>query len=275
MEQGWIDTHIAPVQWMHVPASTGGIVAAAVGGRAPGPGATEYERFIAFVGEAEATPDRHAAIARAVAAREDGFDRLLTEHRTCLAERWRDADIVIDGDEQLQTAVRFALYHLMGSARDRDEAAVGARRADRPGLPGPCLLGRRHVRPAVLRGHTPASARAMLEYRIRRLPAAHAQTPGPSAGGRPVPVGVRRFGERRHAPARRATAPAGWSRSAPGSSRSTSSPTSPGRRACYLDWTGDDDVPARGPGRELIVETARYWASRIRVDREGAGTSTA
>ena len=40
--------------------------------------------------------------------------------------------------------------------------------------------------------------------------------------------------------------------------------------ACYLDWTGDDAFAA-GPGRELIVETARYWASRIRVDHDGRG----
>jgi trehalose/maltose hydrolase-like predicted phosphorylase len=35
-----------------------------------------------------------------------------------------------------------------------------------------------------------------------------------------------------------------------------------------VDWTGDAAF-ADGPGRELLVETARYWASRIRVD--GAG----
>ena len=35
-----------------------------------------------------------------------------------------------------------------------------------------------------------------------------------------------------------------------------------------MDWTGDEEF-ARRPGRELLVETARYWASRIRVDRDG------
>ena len=38
--------------------------------------------------------------------------------------------------------------------------------------------------------------------------------------------------------------------------------------ACYLDWTGDEAFAA-GPGRDLIVETARYWASRVRYDRDG------
>ena len=41
--------------------------------------------------------------------------------------------------------------------------------------------------------------------------------------------------------------------------------------ACtYSDWTGDRAF-AEGPGRELLTETARYWASRIRVDPAGRG----
>jgi trehalose/maltose hydrolase-like predicted phosphorylase len=40
--------------------------------------------------------------------------------------------------------------------------------------------------------------------------------------------------------------------------------------ACYIDWTGDE-VFASGPGRELIVQTARWWASRIELDEQGRG----
>jgi len=38
--------------------------------------------------------------------------------------------------------------------------------------------------------------------------------------------------------------------------------------ACYLDWTDDEDF-RHGPGLELLVETARYWASRIRIGDDG------
>ena len=38
--------------------------------------------------------------------------------------------------------------------------------------------------------------------------------------------------------------------------------------AWYMDWTGDQAFTA-GPGRELLVETARYWASRIHTERDG------
>jgi trehalose/maltose hydrolase-like predicted phosphorylase len=40
--------------------------------------------------------------------------------------------------------------------------------------------------------------------------------------------------------------------------------------ACYIDWTGDAAF-ASGPGRELIVQTARWWASRIELDADGRG----
>lgn len=39
--------------------------------------------------------------------------------------------------------------------------------------------------------------------------------------------------------------------------------------ATYTDWTGDE-ASAHGPGRELLVETARYWASRIRTEGDGS-----
>jgi trehalose/maltose hydrolase-like predicted phosphorylase len=38
---------------------------------------------------------------------------------------------------------------------------------------------------------------------------------------------------------------------------------------CYVEWTGDDDF-ARGPGLTLLVETARYWCSRVRWHADGS-----
>jgi trehalose/maltose hydrolase-like predicted phosphorylase len=114
----------------------------------------------------------------------------------------------------------------------------------------------------------PAAARAMLEYRIRRLPAARelarrlgregARFPWESArDGTDVtpthahlPTGeiVRiRTGELEE----HIVADVAWAAS------------------CYVDWTGDLEF-AEGPGRDLFVETARYWASRIRRNGDGA-----
>ena len=38
--------------------------------------------------------------------------------------------------------------------------------------------------------------------------------------------------------------------------------------ACtYIDWTNDQEFAA-GPGRDILIETARYWASRVRIDNQ-------
>ena len=75
----------------------------------------------------------------------------------------------IEGDPDAELAVRFALFHLLASAAADGEAAVGAR-----GLTGPVYAGHVFwdadvfVLPVLAAVHPPA-ARAMLEYRIRRL----------------------------------------------------------------------------------------------------------
>ena len=113
----------------------------------------------------------------------------------------------------------------------------------------------------------PAAARAMLEYRIRRLPAARAAA---RARGR-------------------AGARFAWESAADGSDVTpTSARLATGdlvrirtgeleehivgdvawAAAHYLAWTGDEAFAA-GAGRELLIETARYWASRVRINQDG------
>ncbi len=209
------------------------------------------------------------ALADLGAAAEIGFDRLLAEHREAWAQRWESSDIVIDGDVELQRAIRFTLFHLTASVADQGEAAVGAR-----GLSGPAYKGHVFwdsdvfVLPFLAATH-PAAARAMLEYRVRRLPAAReaarrlnrcgARFPWESAsdGFDVTPRGIRtpsgtlvrvRTGELEE----HIVSDVAWA------------------AQCYVDWSGDDAFAA-GPGREILVETARYWASRIRVDHGGRG----
>ena len=41
----------------------------------------------------------------------------------------------------------------------------------------------------------------------------------------------------------------------------------------YLDWTGDEAF-RRGPATRILVETARYWQSRVELDDDGSGHLT-
>jgi trehalose/maltose hydrolase-like predicted phosphorylase len=196
-----------------------------------------------------------------------GFDRLLAEHRQAWAARWADARVSIDGAPGDQLAARFAVFHLLGAAPDAGEAAVGAR-----GLTGRAYGGHVFwdadvfVLPALAAIH-PDAARAMLEYRLRRLPAARA------------------------AAARRGRAGARFPWESAGDGGDVTPTQAPGRHgelvpiltgeeqehivgdvawaACrYAAWTGDTAF-LEGPGRPLLVETARWWATGIRQDATG------
>src|SRR5438034_709723 len=196
------------------------------------------ERLGVYLTETERVPQPDEAAAALEAADRLGFETLLTEHRAAWADRWECADVVVDGDAELTRAVRFALFTLMASVRDDGEAAVGARGVSGPGYRGHVFWDTDvFVLPFLAATHPPA-ARAILEYRLRRLPAARtaarelqragARFPWESAAtgedvtprsaplpdGQVVPI---RTGELEE----HITADVAWA------------------AACYLDWSGD------------------------------------
>jgi len=198
-----------------------------------------------------------------------GFDALLAEHREAWAGRWTGAEVVIEGDPEAELAARFAVFHLLCAAADTGESAVGAR-----GLTGDAYAGHVFwdadvfVLPA-LAAIRPEAARAMLEYRICRVSAARsaAQTLGLSGARFPWESAKdgsdvtpkQAIGRHREfvqintgAHEEHIVADVAWAAS------------------CYSAWTGDANFLA-GAGRDLVVETARYWASRITQDAGGIG----
>jgi trehalose/maltose hydrolase-like predicted phosphorylase len=251
-------------EWMATTGRGGSITAAAWQQRE----ATRLDRIAAYVAGSDG-PEPDRAVATLTGAIDAGFDSLLCEHRRAWAKRWEGCDVRIDGDERLQTAVRVALFHLISSVTDHGEAAVGAR-----GLTGHAYRGHvfwdadLFVLP-FLAATEPPAARAMLEYRANRLSSAlaiaraegrrGARFPWESAGdgfdvtprsgrdhaGHVVPI---RTGEAEV----HIVGDVAWA------------------ACCYVDWTGDRQF-ANGAGLRILVETARYWASRIRLDTAGSG----
>ena len=253
--------------WMRVTGRPGSIVTAARDQLTGTVGDRGLDRVAAYEGAARGPADERAALDRLKSAQRLGFDGLLAEHRRAWASRWEDADVLIDGDPELQLAVRFAIFHLLASAPDHGEAAVGAR-----GLSGSAYRGHVfwdtdvYVLPMLAATH-PQAARAMLEYRVRRLPAAIRAAKRHGSEGARFPWESARTGRDvtpEQARDRRGelvpiltgeleehiVADVAWA------------------AACYIDWTADRAFAA-GPGRELIVQTARWWASRIEPDANG------
>jgi trehalose/maltose hydrolase-like predicted phosphorylase len=254
------------IAWARTRSAGGGGITAAACQRTTG-GGRVVERLAVYLADPDQAPPPEAATERLREVDRVGFDQLLAEHRAAWAARWADAEVVIHGDPDTERAVRFALFHLLASAAEEGEAAVGAR-----GLTGPVYAGHVFwdadvfVLP-VLAAVDPAAARAMLEYRIRRL--------GPA---RELAAAQGRSGAR-----------FAWESAADGTEVTPLWATDrQGNRvrirtgeledhivadvawaACrYVDWTGEGAV-LDGPGRALLLEGARYWASRVRRDQAG------
>jgi len=256
---------------------SGGIAAAGVqsrvlrrGADADGaPARAAVDRVVAVRSGTDAPPPPDVVAIAAADQAEVGVDRLLASHRRAWADRWEHADVTIEGDERLQAAVRFALFHLMGSVADIGEAAVGPRGLTGSGYSGHVFWDAdAFVLPFLAATH-PASARAMLEYRLRRLPAALAAARALGRDGARFPWESAHTGED----------------VTPPSARDRTGRLVPIRTGqleehivaqvalaadTYVEWTGDEEF-ASGPFRTMLAGTARYWASRIRVDAEGTG----
>ena len=251
-------------EWAQVRADPAGGVAVAASQRRWHGGRCGYlERRAAYVAGPRRLPAVGRAMERLTGSAGVPFTALLAEQRATWAGRWADGDVLIRGDPDMQLCARLALYHLQSSVTGRGEAGVGAR-----GLTGSAYSGHVFwdadvfVLPA-LAAVRPAAARAMLEYRLRRLPRARefaratrragCRFPWESArdgadvtpqsgpvGGHEVPI--RNGQAEEHIVAD--VAWAAWH---------------------YCAWTGDEAF-LTGAGLPLIIETARYWASRASLD---------
>ena len=198
-----------------------------------------------------------------------GFDHLLAGHRRAWARRWANAEVTIEGDPELQLAARFAMFHLLSAGVEVGDVAVGAR-----GLSGDAYRGHVlwdadvYVLP-VLAAVAPAAARAMLEYRIRRLPAAREAATKLGRRGARFPWESARDGQDvtpRFAAGRDGEPIKIWT----GQTEEHIVADVAWAAHHYVEWTGDHGF-LEGPGSDLVVDTARYWASRVRIDSQGRG----
>jgi kojibiose phosphorylase len=196
-----------------------------------------------------------------------GTEALLNQHRNAWADRWQHASVRIEGDARLERTVRFAAYHLIGTANPDDErTSIGAR-----GLSGTAYLGHVfwdtdiYLLPFFI-FTWPAAARTLIMYRYHTLDAARAKAAAfgyegalyaweSAEGDESTPTKVRGLDDEEveiftgrfahHIAAD--VAYAIWQ---------------------YWRATGDDELFAKA-GAEMVLETARFWASRVSLEVDG------
>lgn len=225
-------------------------------------------RTVAFArGSAEDDAPAHANVALH-RARQAGWRRILADHEQAWADRWADSDVVIEGDLQAQRALRFAIYHLISAANPEDErVSIGAR-----ALTGDSYLG--HVfwdtEIYLLPFYTltwPEAARALLLYRYHTLAGARSKA---------AKMGYR-------------GAFFAWESADTGEETTPEKIIDPNGRVievlcgkqewhivadvAYAVWqywqsTGDDGF-LLDAGAEILLDTARFWASSAVEERLG------
>lgn len=227
------------------------------------PGEPRYwVRLMAYAHDSSDAAVSQQALKSLQYAQRRGTLGIVQAHQDAWAERWAHGDVEVAGDPSIQRALRFAIYHLIGAANPENErVSIGAR-----ALTGEAYMGHvfwdTEIFLLPFYTHTwPAAARALLMYRYHTLAGARGKAARLGYQGALYAWESTDTGEETTPPF--AIGPQG-----------EIIPILAGTHQhhisadiAYAVWqywqsTGDDDFMLHA-GAEIILETARFWASRV------------
>ncbi len=188
-------------------------------------------------------------------AMQTGWEGLLAEQRAFLDDFWASADVVIEGDDELQQAVRFALFHVLQAGARGESRAIPAKGLTGPGYDGHSFWDTETFVLPVLTYTMPEAARDALRWRHGTLDKARDRAEALGLGGAAFP----------------------W-RSIDGAECSAYWPAGTAAFHVSADVADaavryiaatDDTEFERDHATELLVETARLWTSLGHHDVHG------
>ena len=171
------------------------------------------------------------------------FAGALAENQTAWEQRWADCDIVMESDEDAQTALRYVIYQLVANCSPRDHTvSIGARGLTHTRYKG-CYFWDTDLFLTPFYNLTdPQAARSLANFRIGTLPQAKAHAARMNGAGARYPWMVSYDGTEQCE---------SWDI---GCSEVHVTADVAYALGQYLNWTGDDSL--------FLVETARFWVSR-------------
>ncbi len=211
----------------------------------------------------------HDVVRKSLLQRVSTWEAALEANEQAWAEEWKRSDVIIEGDDEAQIAIRFNLFQMLIAApRHDDWVSIGAKSLSGFGYRGHAFWDTEIFMLPLFTYTAPHIARNLLNYRYHNLPGARrkaeangfegAQFPWESAdtGDEVTPTWVTHFAD--HTKLVRI-----WT----GDIEIHISADI--AHAAYQYWqaTGDDDWFIE-KGMELMLDTARFWASRAEWNAE-------
>ena len=128
-------------------------------------------KFLAYGWSGERSPPAILdQVAAALAeARHRGWDGLLAEQREYLDHFWERADVEIDGNAELQQAVRFSLFHALQAGARAERRAIASKGLTGPGYDGHAFWDTETFVLPLLTYTVPPAARDALRWRHSTL----------------------------------------------------------------------------------------------------------
>jgi alpha,alpha-trehalose phosphorylase len=189
-------------------------------------------------------------------ANRTGWDGLVKEQHAYLDEFWENAEIELDGDDELQQAVRFSLFHTLQAGARAEQRAIAAKGLTGSGYDGHVFWDTEVYVLPVLTYTAPGAVADALRWRHSTLDLAYDRARQLGLEGAAFPWRTIRGHECS------AYWPAGTAAFHVGAGIAFAV-------ARYLEVTGDEEF-AREAGLELLVATARLWRSLGHHDARGA-----
>jgi alpha,alpha-trehalose phosphorylase len=216
------------------------------------------EKFVAYGWSATRSLPalRDQADAALVGARDTGWQGLLDQQQAYLDDFWERADVEVDGDTEIQQAVRFALFHVLQVGARAEERAIPAKGLTGSGYDGHTFWDAETFVLPLLAFTAPRAAAEVLRWRYNMLPAAQERARQLGLAGAAFPWRTINGEE----------ASGYWPA---GTAAFHINADIADAVVRYVATTGDE-VFERDTGLELLVETARLWRSLGHHDHTGA-----
>ncbi|WP_405578464.1 glycoside hydrolase family 65 protein [Streptomyces sp. NBC_01190] len=216
------------------------------------------EKFVAYGWSATRSLPalRDQADAALVGALDTGWQGLLDQQRAYLDDFWEAADVEVDGDTEIQQAVRFGLFHILQTGARAEERALPAKGLTGSGYDGHTFWDAETFVLPVLTFTSPRAASEVLRWRYNTLPVAQERARQLGLAGAAFPWRTINGDE----------ASSYWPA---GTAAFHVNADIADAVVRYVAATGDDAFE-RDIGLEILVETARLWRSLGHHDHAGA-----